>query len=112
MTLYKKWDIVLVPFPFTNLTTTKQRPALVVSPDQYNQGMDIVIAFITSKMDIPYRHGDFQIDQWSESGLPKPSMLRMKFATLDKNIVVKRIGFLSSGDQTEFSKVLVKFFAE
>ena len=112
MTSYKKWDIILVPFPFANLKTTKQRPALVVSPDQYNQGMDLVIAFITSKMDLPYRHGDFPIEQWSESGLPKPSMLRMKFATLDKEIVIKKIGSLSQRDQREFLKALLGFFGK
>lgn len=112
MIIYKKWDIVLVPFPFTNLKTTKQRPALVVSSDQYNQGLDLVIAFVTSKMDLPYRHGDFPIEQWSESGLPKPSMLRMKFATLDKEIVIKRIGSLSHKDQQEFSKALIRFFGQ
>jgi len=36
MTPCRKWDIIIVPFPFTDLTTVKKRPALVVSPDNYN----------------------------------------------------------------------------
>ncbi len=47
-----KWDIVLVPFPFTNLKSAKRRPALIISPGTYNQYEDIVIAFITSKSSI------------------------------------------------------------
>lgn len=48
-TTYKKWDIVLVPFPFTDLTTSKKRPGLVISPEEYNKGSDILISFITTK---------------------------------------------------------------
>ena len=51
-TNYNKWDIVLVPFPFINLTTNKKRPALIISPDKYNKNLDVVIAFITSKLDL------------------------------------------------------------
>ena len=88
---YKKWDIVLVPFPFTDLATIKKRPALIISPDDYNKSMDVVIAFITSKLDLEHRIGDYKIKAWSKSNLPKPSMLRMKFATIDKSIIIKKI---------------------
>ena len=49
-TLYRRGDIVLVSFPFTDLSTSKRRPALVVSPDSFNQAMqDVVLAAITSQ---------------------------------------------------------------
>lgn len=70
---YKKWDIIIVPFPFTNLTTIKRRPALIVSPDEYNSNQDIDIAFLTSKLGLEYRIGDYKIKNWSEANLPKPS---------------------------------------
>lgn len=107
---YNKWEIILVPFPFTNLTTTKKRPALIVSPNEYNKNMDVVIAFITSKLDLEYRVGDYKIQEWKRSNLPKPSMLRMKFATIDKSIIVKKLGRLSEKDVQEFSKLLIDFF--
>lgn len=107
---YKKWEIVLVPFPFTNLTTNKKRPALIISPDKYNVEADVVIAFITSKLDLKYRIGDYKIKEWKKSKLPKPSMIRMKFATLDKTIIIKKLGNLSDNDKTGFTKQLLDFF--
>lgn len=90
-TTYKKWDIILVPFPFTNLSSIKKRPGLVISPDDYNKGMDIVILFITSKIDREKKIGDYLIEKWEESALPKPSMILMKFATIDKSIIIKKL---------------------
>ena len=107
---YKKWEIVLVPFPFTNLVTNKKRPALIISPDKYNIEADVVIAFITSKLNLKYRIGDYKIKEWENAELPKPSMIRMKFATLDKTIIIKKLGSLSENDKNEFSKQLLDFF--
>ena len=50
-TPYKRGDIVLVPFPFTDLTSSKRRPALVISPDSFNaQQQDLVVAAIASQV--------------------------------------------------------------
>lgn len=106
---YEKWDIILVPFPFTNLTTLKKRPALVISPNEYNVNEDVVILFITSKIDRDTRIGDYKIEKWKDSSLPLPSMIRMKFATIDKDIVIKKIGTLSKSDRDNFSKELISF---
>ena len=49
-TRYRRGDIVLVPFPFTDLSFTKKRPALVVSPDKFNEhAQDVVLVAITSQ---------------------------------------------------------------
>jgi len=110
--IYDKWDIVLVPFPFTDLTKLKKRPALIVSPDEYNKKLDVVIAFITSKLDVEYRFGDYKIQCWGESNLPKPSMIRMKFSTVDKSIILKKLGRLNEKDVIEFKKLLINFFSK
>lgn len=107
---YKKWDIVLVPFPFTDLSAVKKRPGLIISPNEYNGDQDVVIAFVTSKIDTHHRMGDYKIREWEKSSLPKPSMIRMKFTTIDKSIIIKTLGRLQKKDSDEFSQALINFF--
>ncbi|MCG2588227.1 type II toxin-antitoxin system PemK/MazF family toxin [Rhodohalobacter sulfatireducens] len=106
----KTWDIVLVPFPFTNLQTTKKRPALIISPDNYNKGPDFIILFITSNVKSFGRTGDTIIKKWKESGLPNPSMIRMKFATLERSMILKKIGNLNNTDRERVRKTILDFF--
>jgi len=111
MTVYRKWDIVLVPFPFTDLSTAKNRPALIVSPDSYNRsGPDAIIAFITSQLDVSSRPGDHRIRFWKEAGLPKPSLLRMKLATIDQAIIVRKPGRLFSEERAALRETFKRFF--
>ena len=111
MTAYRKWDIILVPFPFTDLTAAKKRPALIVSPDDYNRsGRDVVITMLTSNVDASSRRGDHRIRFWKQSGLPKASLLRMKFATIDQEIIVKRIGRLVEEERESVRDTLREFF--
>ncbi len=109
-TTYKKWDIILVSFPFTDFTSDKRRPALIVSPDNFNVGLDVTIVFVTSQVNSPSRVGDYHLKNWSEAGLPKASLIRMKFATVDKTIIVKKMGQLEIDDRAEIEKILISFF--
>ena len=109
---YEKWDIVLVPFPFTDLSAAKKRPALIISPNNYNEYQDVIIAFVTSKLNIQHRIGDYKIREWKESNLPKPSMIRMKFATIDKSIIIKTLGRLHKNDSKKFGRSLIDFFMQ
>ena len=52
MTMYKHGDVVLVPFPFSDQTITKKRPAVVISSNAYNEvSSDLIIIAITSKIE-------------------------------------------------------------
>jgi hypothetical protein len=58
-------DVVLVPFPFTDQSGTKKRPAVVVSSDGYNASRrDIVIMAVTSQVRTPLGFGEGMIDDW------------------------------------------------
>lgn len=108
MTNYKKWEIILVPFPFTDLTTNKKRPALIVSNNDSNKSENIIIAMVTSN--IKNLHDDYKITKWLEAGFPKESVIKMKFATVDKSIIVRKLGKLKKEDIDSFKAKLIDFF--
>jgi len=96
---YKRGDVVLVPFPFTDLSGAKNRPALVMSGDHYNQSTgDLIIAQITGNVAGTPRVGDYRIAGWQQAGLRAPSLLRVKLATIAAMRVRHSIGRIQSQD--------------
>jgi mRNA interferase MazF len=88
----KKGDIVLIPFPFTDLSGTKLRPALVLAVSS----SDMTVAFITTQ--IGWKEPtDVEIQPDSNSGIKKTSLIRpSKLATIDKTFAIGKIGTLSA----------------
>jgi mRNA interferase MazF len=104
---YNRFDVVLVPYPFTDKDCTKKRPALVCSDAKHfnNQVEHSVMAMITSAKNAPWPL-DVLITDLEKVGLPSPSVIRMKLFTLDHRHVIKKIGSLGSKDQKAFIKAL------
>ena len=106
---YRQFDVVVVPFPFTDRPVTKKRPALVLS-DAGNFGDRIghsVLAMITSAKNPPWPL-DVEISDIKTAGLPAPSKVRMKLFTLDHRLMVDRRGRLGEVDVHEVKKALVQ----
>lgn len=108
--IYRQWDIVLLPFPFTNLKAKKKRPALVLSNSVYNRGEDVMVMFITSNIAQELKEGDYLLEDWKKIGLPKPSMTRMKIATIQRKLVLKRLTTISGQDQMNIKEIMADFF--
>jgi len=87
-----------VPFPFTDLTGTKQRPALVISPDIFNSTRDdVLIAAITSQVPVNLKADEFLIPsvEMAVAGLPKPSIVKvLKLVSIHQGLIVRQIGRL------------------
>lgn len=99
MTAYSRGDVVLVRFPFTSAATSKQRPAIVISSDTYNQrSPDVMIASITSQVGALPHPGDHVIADWKGAGLLKPSLAQTKIATVEQSMITRRLGRLGGGD--------------
>ena len=93
-------DVVLVPFPFTNQSAVKQRPAVVVSPRAYNLAKpDLVMMAITSQFRPTPTLGEVWLSEWQAAGLLKPSAVKPVFATLELGLVIRRLGALTAEDQ-------------
>jgi mRNA interferase MazF len=104
-TVLRRGDIVLVPFPFTDLTTEKLRPAVIVSVDP--QKTDVVIAFISSVVSpTGLSETDYFLSQenadFAQTGLKKGSTFRMrKLLTIRRSKVIRRLGRVGPGTQKE-----------
>jgi mRNA interferase MazF len=92
-TRYRRGDIVLVPFPFTDLSSSKRRPALVISPDAFNdQVQDLVVAAITSQLTDTQRSVTIEPHDCVDGSLPKTSLVKLtKVFTIHSNLIVRRL---------------------
>jgi mRNA interferase MazF len=98
MTTYKRGDVLLLPFPFTDLSATKRRPAVVLSIDAYNtRRLDLIVSPVTS--DVAGRQPeDCILSDWSAAGLAKPSVVKAIIGTIEQTQVVRKLGSLSVAD--------------
>ena len=94
-----RFDIVVVPFPFTDKAAAKRRPALVISDAKaFNRPAGhSVMAMITSAGNEPWPL-DVPITDLKSAGLPSPSVVRMKLFTLDHRFVLRKAGKLAASD--------------
>jgi mRNA-degrading endonuclease toxin of MazEF toxin-antitoxin module len=109
---FDAFDVVVVPFPFTDRTTTKRRPALVLSDGRlFNcQVGQAVMAMITSakNSDWPF---DIEIQDLDQAGLPSASIVRMKLFTLDEQLVIRKAGSLANADRDRVKQALSRILA-
>ena len=83
-------DVVLLPIPFTDLTSRKVRPAIVIG----GNGADLFLVPISSVI----ANTDFPLNEWRAAGLNVPSGIKAQIATVDEKLVVKIVGRLTDND--------------
>lgn len=110
---YEFGDVVLVPFPFTDQTTTKKRPAVVISSDAYHRERpDVILMAVTSQTRSTSGVGEVAIQQWKEAGLLKPSILKPLLTTVEKGLVIRKLGKLVDQDRDALHRVLETILGE
>ena len=109
--IYEPFDVVVVPFPFTDSSKAKRRPALVLSQTtDFGKIIEhTILAMITSQKNEPWPL-DIFIKNKKPSGLAAPSVVRMKLFTLDDRFILRKIGHLSKADQSRVKQSLLKTF--
>jgi mRNA interferase MazF len=101
-----KGDIILVPFPYTDMTGTKLRPALVL----INNPNDLTVCFITSQ--VKWKEDtDIELFPTTQNGIKKASLIRLsKIATIDKSLATGKLGEISPSESKELNIKLKKLF--
>lgn len=95
MPSYSKNEVLLVQYPFSNLSGSKVRPAVVVSSSHSSQ--DVIIVPLTSKTS-SLLAGEFILADWKTSGLNVVSAAKRGLYTVHQSLVIKSVGSLSASD--------------
>lgn len=99
MTVSRFGDVVLVPFPFTDQSDQKKRPAVVVSSTAYHRERpDLILMAVTSQVRSSTSVGEAAIMGWKLAGLLKPSVLKPILFTLERGLVLRKLGHLQQQD--------------
>lgn len=94
-----KGDIIVIPFPFTDLTGSKLRPAVVLIETDY----DLTVTFITTQ--IKWKEStDIELFPSHINGIKKPSLVRVsKISTIDKSLALGKLGNLAPNEIAELN---------
>lgn len=107
MTNYEFGDVVLVPFPFTDLSTIKKRPAVVISSADYQrERSDLILIAVTSQANPATSYGEMTITAWQAAGLIKPSIIKPVLTTIDAGLVIQKLGRLEKSDSQALQNLL------
>ena len=100
-------DIVLVPFPFTDQSAGKKRPAVVISSEIYNnERPDLIIMAVTSQAKPSSMVGEVIVQEWRDAGLLRPSVIKPVITTIEKSLVIRTIGQLKEDDMKALEEML------
>jgi len=95
MPSYSKGEVVLVRYPFSDLSGAKVRPAIVVSSPHASQ--DVFVIPLTSKT-APLLVSEFALKEWKNAGLNVASAVKRGRYTLHQDLIVKSVGTISASD--------------
>ena len=95
MPSYSKPEVVLVRYPFSDLTSSKVRPAVVVNAAHASQ--DLFVVALTSKTS-GLLAGEFILTEWKKAGLNIETAVKRGIYTIKETLVRKRVGKLEGAD--------------
>ena len=103
MPSYSKNEVVLVRYPFSDLSGSKVRPAVVVNAPHASR--DVMIVPLTSRRS-PLLAGEFLLADWRGAGLNVETAVKRGVFTIHERLIVKNVGTLSVGDIAELESTL------
>ncbi|MBC8449858.1 MAG: type II toxin-antitoxin system PemK/MazF family toxin [Chloroflexi bacterium] len=110
--VFQRGEVVLLSFPYTDLSATKARPAVIISSDEYHvANRDILVAYVTSQIQQADPWLDYRLQNWATAGLLRPSLVKPRLAAIDPALVRHTIGSLTSRDLAEVDRRLRRAMA-
>ncbi|MFN8491510.1 MAG: type II toxin-antitoxin system PemK/MazF family toxin [Caldilineaceae bacterium] len=107
--MYRRGDVIAVPYEYSDLSGGKVRPAVVVSSDAYNLArLDVVAAGISTQVSKVSSY-DYILSDWAIAGLRYPSLVRGRLLTLEQSLIHRTIGRLSLADLAGVEAKLASF---
>ena len=105
---FVKGEVVVLPFPFSDLTASRKRPALVMAT---LQGDDVILCQITSEARVDAYSVLLTVNDFVVGSLQQSSMIRPnRIFTADKSIILYKVGTLKEQKVKEVEEVLMKIF--
>ena len=102
-------DVILVPFPFTDQSTTKKRPAVVISSQAYHSHrIDLIVMPITSQVRSSTAFGEVPVQDWKAAGLIKPGVIKPVITTIERFLVLRKLGRLNDQTQATLRKAIAQ----
>ncbi len=108
MASYSRLEVVLVRYPFTDLTGSKVRPAIVVSDAHTSQ--DLIVVALTSRT-ANLLAGEFVLAEWGQAGLNLKTALKRGIYTVEESLVQKGVWLLEAGDALRLDQSLRMWLA-
>ncbi len=102
----RKGDLILIPFPFSDLTGAKNRPVLILISNE----LDVTVSFITSQIKWSSNH-DIVLFPSLNNGLKVKTLVRLnKLVTISKELIPEKLGELSKKELDEIDQGLINLF--
>jgi mRNA interferase MazF len=109
MALYQRGDIVAVQFPFTDISQTKKRPAIVISNATVNATGDYLLVQITSQVKVDFLSISIDSSDFYGNPLPLKSFVRIhKVFLLNESLIINKITSVNTSFLTSLIDTLVK----
>ncbi len=110
---FSKYDVVVVQFPFASSSKYKARPAVVISSHAYNNNRHQTLLIMAISSQITTKESlEYVITDWEVAGLLKPSLLKASVATIEREVILQRLGTLSASDAKALDAMLLAMCLE
>ncbi|KXS44429.1 type II toxin-antitoxin system PemK/MazF family toxin [Methanolobus zinderi] len=108
---YKKGDVVVLPFPYTDMTASKTRPVLVVA---HPRGTNVIVSQITSQQ---ARKDEYAVsltkEDFAEGSLPRASFVKANMImTLAEDMILTKTGVVDKDKMKDIENKLVRIFTQ